>query len=149
MDVTKPYKFIRFGAMDVTKPHTFKGFGAMEVTKPYKFIRFVVMDVTKPCKLYRVWGHQRLKDASHDGWFGPGRAGGTLKSAIRMLATALKGASSNLKPRTTAHDSSPEGGQQQLKGTSHDGWLGPGLQTRCSHSQSLFELQHIIAASSS
>ncbi len=40
MDVTKPYRFIRFGAMDVTKPFEFKGFGAMDVTKPYKFIGF-------------------------------------------------------------------------------------------------------------
>jgi hypothetical protein len=29
MDVTKPYKFIGFGAMDVTKPCKFIGFGAM------------------------------------------------------------------------------------------------------------------------
>jgi hypothetical protein len=36
--VTKPYKFIGFGAMDVTKPYKFIGFGAMDVTKPYKFI---------------------------------------------------------------------------------------------------------------
>ncbi len=28
MDVTKPYKFIGFGAMDVTKPYKFIGFGA-------------------------------------------------------------------------------------------------------------------------
>ncbi len=27
MDVTKPYKFIGFGAMDVTKPYKFIGFG--------------------------------------------------------------------------------------------------------------------------
>ncbi len=26
--------------MEVTKPYKFIGFGAMEVTKPYKFIRF-------------------------------------------------------------------------------------------------------------
>ncbi len=39
-NVTKPYKFIGFGAMDVTKPHKFIGFGAMDVTKPYKFIGF-------------------------------------------------------------------------------------------------------------
>ena len=32
MDVTKPYKFKRFGAMDVTKPYNFKRFGAMDVT---------------------------------------------------------------------------------------------------------------------
>ena len=30
-DVTKPYKFIGFGAMDVTKPYKFIGFGAMDV----------------------------------------------------------------------------------------------------------------------
>ncbi len=40
MDVTKPYKFIGFGAMDVTKPYGFIGFGAMDVTKPYEFIGF-------------------------------------------------------------------------------------------------------------
>ena len=38
--ITKPYKFIGFGAMDVTKPYKFIGFGAMAVTKPYKFIGF-------------------------------------------------------------------------------------------------------------
>ncbi len=36
MEVTKPYKFTRFGAMDVTKPYEFIRFGAMDVTKPYK-----------------------------------------------------------------------------------------------------------------
>ena len=30
MDVTKPYKFMGFGAMDVTKPYKFIGFGAMD-----------------------------------------------------------------------------------------------------------------------
>ena len=39
MDVTKPYKFIGFGAMDVTRPYKFIGFGAMDVTKPYKFYK--------------------------------------------------------------------------------------------------------------
>jgi hypothetical protein len=38
MAVTKPYKFIRFGAMDVTKPYKFIGLRAMAITKPYKFI---------------------------------------------------------------------------------------------------------------
>ncbi len=28
MEVTKPYEFIRFGAMEVTKPYEFIGFGA-------------------------------------------------------------------------------------------------------------------------
>ncbi len=56
MDVTKPYKFIRFGAMDVTKPHIFIGFGAMDVTKPYKFIGFgaiyvVGVFVGAPCSV--------------------------------------------------------------------------------------------------
>ncbi len=32
MDVTKPYRFIGFGAMAVTKPYKFTGFGAMDVT---------------------------------------------------------------------------------------------------------------------
>ena len=32
MDVTKPYKFIGFGAMDVTKPYRFIGFGALEAS---------------------------------------------------------------------------------------------------------------------
>ncbi len=43
MDVTKPYKFMRFWAMDVTKPYKFIGFGAMDVTKPYN--------------VYEIWGH--------------------------------------------------------------------------------------------
>ncbi len=46
-DVTKPYKFIGFGAMDVTKPYKFIGFGALYVTKPYKFIGFGAIYVTK------------------------------------------------------------------------------------------------------
>jgi hypothetical protein len=80
MDVTKPCKFIGFGAMDVTKPYIYIyiyrdrhrpvaggralakpyksiGFGDMDVTKPYEFIGFGAMDVTKPYKIYRVWGH--------------------------------------------------------------------------------------------
>ncbi len=36
MDVTKPCKFIGFGAMDVTKPYKCIGLGAMDVTKLYK-----------------------------------------------------------------------------------------------------------------
>jgi hypothetical protein len=43
MDVTKPYKFIRFGAMDVTKPYEFIGLGTMDATKPYK--------------IHSVWNH--------------------------------------------------------------------------------------------
>jgi hypothetical protein len=31
MDVSKPCKFIGFGAMDVSKPSKFIGFGAMDV----------------------------------------------------------------------------------------------------------------------
>ncbi len=38
MDVTKPYEFIRFGAMEATKPYEFIRFGAMDVTKPSEFI---------------------------------------------------------------------------------------------------------------
>ena len=60
MEVTKPYKFIGFGAMEVTKPYKFIGFGAMEVTKPYEFIGFGAMEVTKPYKFIgfgaRHWG---------------------------------------------------------------------------------------------
>jgi hypothetical protein len=52
MDVTKPYKFIGFGAMEVTKPYIFIGFGAMEVTKLYKFIGFGAMEV----KYDKLWG---------------------------------------------------------------------------------------------
>ncbi len=47
MDVTKSFKFIRFGVMDVTKPYKFIGFGAMDVTKPYKFIGFGAMNDSK------------------------------------------------------------------------------------------------------
>ncbi len=51
MDVTKPYEFIRFGAMDVTKPYEFITFGAMDVTKPYELICFGPMEVTKPYEI--------------------------------------------------------------------------------------------------
>ncbi len=34
IDATKPYRFIRFGAVDVTKPYRFIRLGAMDVTKP-------------------------------------------------------------------------------------------------------------------
>jgi hypothetical protein len=40
MDVTKPYKLIRFGTKDITKPYKFVGFGAMDVTKAHKFNTF-------------------------------------------------------------------------------------------------------------
>ena len=33
MDVTKPYKFIGFGAMGATKPYKFIAFGARDATK--------------------------------------------------------------------------------------------------------------------
>ncbi len=36
LSITKPYKFIGFGAMDVTKPRNCTGFGAMTVTKPFE-----------------------------------------------------------------------------------------------------------------
>ncbi len=49
MDVTKPYKFIGFGAMDVTKTYKFIGFGAMDVTKPYKFIGLVASMASTVC----------------------------------------------------------------------------------------------------
>ncbi len=45
MDVTKPYKFIGFGALDVTKPYKFIRFGALDVTKPYTFIGLGAMDL--------------------------------------------------------------------------------------------------------
>jgi hypothetical protein len=48
MEVTKRYKFIRFGAMEVTKPCKFIWFGAMEVTKPYKFIGFGANHLSNP-----------------------------------------------------------------------------------------------------
>ncbi len=37
---TKPYGFIRFGAMAVTKPYELIGFGVTDVTKPYEIIWF-------------------------------------------------------------------------------------------------------------
>ena len=43
--------------MYVTKPYKFIGFGAMDVTKPFEFIGFGAMDVTKPLSIYRLWGH--------------------------------------------------------------------------------------------
>ncbi len=54
MAVTKPYKFIGFGAMAVTKPYKFIGFVAMAVTKPYEFIKFGAMAVTKPLWIWAL-----------------------------------------------------------------------------------------------
>ncbi len=47
MEVTKPYEFIRFGAMDATKPYEFIGFWAMEgpfppKKKPYMWAAAVI-----------------------------------------------------------------------------------------------------------
>jgi hypothetical protein len=44
IDITKPYKFIGFGAIDITKPYKFIRFGAIDITKPYKIIG--------PCERY-------------------------------------------------------------------------------------------------
>ncbi len=56
MDVTKPEKTnIRFGAMDVTK--TYKFMVIKDVTKPCKYICFGAMYVTKPYIIYMLWGH--------------------------------------------------------------------------------------------
>ena len=41
--------------VDVTKPRKFIGFGARYVTKPYDFIRFGAMDVTRPLSIYMLW----------------------------------------------------------------------------------------------
>ncbi len=48
MEVTKPYKFIGFGAMEVTKPYKSIGFEAMDITKSYKFIRFGAFETPPP-----------------------------------------------------------------------------------------------------
>ncbi len=63
MDVTKPYKFMRFGAMDVTEPYNIIGFAAMDVTKPYKFIGFAARSPS--CKTSEHDG------AEHRRCFGP------------------------------------------------------------------------------
>jgi hypothetical protein len=43
--------------VDVTKPCRFIGFGAKCVTKPYELIGFCAMDATKSPSIYRLWGH--------------------------------------------------------------------------------------------
>ena len=48
MAVTKPYKFIAFGAIYVTKPYGFTGFGAIYVTKPSEFIGFGATGISPP-----------------------------------------------------------------------------------------------------
>ncbi len=57
-ETTKPYKFIRFGAMDVTKPYKFIGFGTMDATKPYEFIGFgtsIITSTSGPLPGFRGW----------------------------------------------------------------------------------------------
>ncbi len=51
MDVTKPYKFIGFGAMDVTKPYEFIGFGPLYgslVVANYRMLCTYARQMTKP-----------------------------------------------------------------------------------------------------
>ncbi len=55
MHVSKPYKFIEFGAMDVSKPYKFIGFGALDVTKPYKFIGCGRPVPLLACVMLRCW----------------------------------------------------------------------------------------------
>ena len=72
MGVTKPYEFVRLGAMDVTKPYEFIRFGAMDVTKPYEFIGCGAMDVTIrwPGSWRAGWGHGDRYLLSHLLWLG-------------------------------------------------------------------------------
>ncbi len=59
-DVTKPFKFIGFGAIDVTKPYKLIGFGVMDITKPYKSTGFGAMDVySRP----RFSGRSRARES--------------------------------------------------------------------------------------
>ena len=60
INVTKPFKFIGFGAINVTKPYKFIGFGAINVTKPYKFIRFGAINVTKAAAGQRCMRDQEV-----------------------------------------------------------------------------------------
>ncbi len=46
-----------YALVDVTKPYKFIGFGARGVTKPYELIGFGAMDATEPPSIYRLWGH--------------------------------------------------------------------------------------------
>ncbi len=55
--ITKPYKFIGFGAIAITKPYKFIGFGAIAITKPYKYIGFGAIAITKPYKFIGFGAH--------------------------------------------------------------------------------------------
>jgi hypothetical protein len=61
LDVTKPYKFMAFGALDATKPYKFIRFGALDVTTPYRFMEFGAMDVTKPYKFIGFGPGSRIR----------------------------------------------------------------------------------------
>jgi hypothetical protein len=55
MDVTKPYKSIRFGAMDVTKPYKIDTLCCHGCHHSLSNDR--AMDVTKPCEIYTLCCH--------------------------------------------------------------------------------------------
>ncbi len=80
MDVTKPYKFLGFGAIDVTKPYRFIGFGAMDVTKPYKFIGFVTRGTS-----HSSWAPARVYSTASRGQVRPATARPTKQPALRIL----------------------------------------------------------------
>ena len=97
MDVTKPFKFIGFGAMDVTKPYKFIGFGVSADTEIYTlslhdalpiscgFIGFGAMDVTKPCEFIGFGAMDVTKPYEFICFFGGGiaHAGGLSKTYFR------------------------------------------------------------------
>ncbi len=67
MYVTKPYEFIRFGAMDVTKPYKFIGFGAQEgLLRPHPWTDGPVQCPGKPVEAGREAptprNRQKLRD---------------------------------------------------------------------------------------
>ena len=69
MEVTNPYKFMRFGALKVTKLYRFIVFGALKVTKPYKFTWIGAMKITKPCK-FIGFGAMEVTKPYTCSWFG-------------------------------------------------------------------------------
>ncbi len=61
-DGTKPYKFIRFGAMYATKPCKFIRLGAMYAAKPFTFIGFAA---TGDCSCASPFGSSTDRPSGH------------------------------------------------------------------------------------
>ncbi len=111
MDVTKPFRFIWFGAMGVTKPYKFIAFRAMDVTKPYEFIW-----------LGDIHGLKRYKFIGFRWAFISQTPGGDRALGLRVLRLHSAELGGHAFLTVSYGDRTP-----RVAGLSEEGTFGPGL----------------------